>query len=97
MQGLTLGPKGTWLATMKETLRSHRSNKHAVIEICAKTIQKYFKKWNLRRVTAKSKNTGRTNAYNDIRTPLSLCCLMDTLQKVVNRVNYQSIGTSSVF
>jgi hypothetical protein len=47
------------------------------------TIQKYIKKWNLRKVEARRKNTGRISAYNNIRTPISLCCLMDSFQRLL--------------
>ena len=91
MQALTVGDKGTWISTMKDTLRGNRQNQHAEIELSARTVQRYFKKWNLKKFAGKVKNSGRISAYHDIRCPISLCCLMDTLQKVVNRVNYHSV------
>jgi hypothetical protein len=83
LQLVTTGNKGTLEAFMKESIRTRQSNKHAVVELSAKTIQKYITKWNLRKVEARRKNTGRISAYNNIRTPISLCCLMHSLQRLL--------------
>jgi hypothetical protein len=96
MQALTVGEKGSLFALMKEEIRTNRSNKHAEVNISVKTIQRFFRRYNLRQVKAKFKNSGRINAYNNIRTPLSFCCLIDALQKFVNRVNYHSVDDVSI-
>jgi hypothetical protein len=48
LQSVTTGNKATLQAVMKEAIRTRQSNKHTVVELSAKTIQKYIKKWNLR-------------------------------------------------
>jgi hypothetical protein len=75
--------KGSLLAMMKEEFQPNLSKEHADLKILVKTFQRFFRRYIPRQVKEKFKNSGRIDVYNNIITPFSFCCLIDTLQKIV--------------
>jgi hypothetical protein len=81
---------------LRETIRSKKPNSHAVISFCRRTVQKYRKSCKLRPVKGVIKTSGRVNAYNNIRTHISLCAMLQSIQSIVNRVNFHSVDDVSI-
>ena len=71
-------------------------NDHAEIHCCSKTMYNIRKKCEFDKDEVKGKNAGRIEAFNNIRTPISFCCLLNTLQSLVHRANYHSVDDVSI-
>jgi hypothetical protein len=97
MQCFTLGSKGTFDSKLYEIhRREHGLNDKAEIHCSPKTLYNTKKKCEFHEEEVQPKNGGRIEAFNNLRTPISFCCLLNTLQSVVHRANYHSVDDVSV-
>ena len=80
MQCVTSGEKGSFEEMVFKRVRLEKDlNDLAEIHCSRKTMYNIKKKCELLEEEVQPKNAGRISAFNNLRTPLSFCCLLNKL------------------
>ena len=96
LQSKTAGAGGTFEQTVIDIAQSENPNFLAEVRISPETQRRLKKELGFKDELATPKTSGRINAFNNMRTHLSLCSLMYYLQNSVTRCNYHSVDDVSV-
>ncbi len=96
LQGLTAGTNGGFEKAFANIVKSERNNTLADFNCHPVTIKKYKKLCGFKDELATRKTNGRVTAFNNIRNPISLCSMLATLERYVEKENYHSVDDVSV-
>lgn len=74
----------------------HDLNQDVARECCRKSLYNYRKEYNLVEDHSDGKTPSGIEAFKNIRTPITLCCMLNTIQSLVHPANFHSVDDVSV-